>query len=84
MAVNRLNVGATNQLLAKASSGQSTNILELQNTAGVTVAGVDASGVTGGAVDAILLIFAGASGVAIVGVLVVSILTNIIQFFSCL
>jgi hypothetical protein len=44
MAVNRLNVGATNQLLAKASSGQSTNILELQNTAGVTVAGVDASG----------------------------------------
>jgi hypothetical protein len=30
--------------LAKASSGQSTNILELQNTAGVTVAGVDASG----------------------------------------
>jgi hypothetical protein len=44
MAVNRLNVGATNQLLAKASTGQSTNILELQNTAGVTVAGVDASG----------------------------------------
>jgi hypothetical protein len=44
MAVNRLNVGATNQLLAKASSGQSTNILELQNTAGVTVAGVDANG----------------------------------------
>lgn len=44
MAVNRLNVGATNQLLAKASSGQSTNILELQNTAGATVAGVDASG----------------------------------------
>jgi hypothetical protein len=30
--------------LAKASTGQSTNILELQNTAGVTVAGVDASG----------------------------------------
>jgi hypothetical protein len=44
MAVNRLNVGATNQLLSKASSGQSTNILELQNTAGTTVAGVDASG----------------------------------------
>jgi hypothetical protein len=44
MAVNRLNVGATNQLLAKASTGQSTNILELQNTAGVTVAGVDANG----------------------------------------
>ena len=44
MAVNRLNVGATNQLLAKASTGQSTNILELQNTAVVTVAGVDASG----------------------------------------
>lgn len=44
MAVNRLNVGATNQLLAKASSGQSTNILELQNTAGTTVAGIDASG----------------------------------------
>jgi hypothetical protein len=44
MAVNRLNVGATNQLLAKASSGQSTNILELQNTAGTTVAGVDANG----------------------------------------
>jgi hypothetical protein len=30
--------------LAKASTGQSTNILELENTAGVTVAGVDASG----------------------------------------
>ena len=44
MAVNRLNVGATNQLLAKASSGQSTNILELQGTAGTTLAGVDASG----------------------------------------
>jgi len=44
MAVNRLNVGATNQLLAKASTGQSTNILELQNTAGTTVAGVDANG----------------------------------------
>jgi hypothetical protein len=44
MTINRLNQGTTNQVLVKAISGQTTNLLELQDSSGNVVASVGPTG----------------------------------------
>jgi hypothetical protein len=48
MAISRLNLGTTNQVLVKAAAGQTTNLLELQNSSGTVVAGLNQDGVWSG------------------------------------
>ena len=48
MTINRLNQGTTNQVLVKAISGQTTNLLELQNSSGSVVASIGPTGALGG------------------------------------
>jgi hypothetical protein len=48
MAISRLNLGTTNQVLVKAAAGQTSNILEAQNSSGTVVAGLTQSGVWSG------------------------------------
>jgi len=44
MTINRLNQGTTNQVLVKAISGQTTNLLELQDSSGNVVSSVGPTG----------------------------------------
>jgi hypothetical protein len=48
MAISRLNLGTTNQVLVKAAAGQTSNILEAQNSSGTVVAGLTQAGVWSG------------------------------------
>ena len=51
MAISRLNLGTTNQVLVKAAAGQTTNLLELQNSSGTVVAGLNQDGVWSGTAE---------------------------------
>ena len=66
MAVSRLNLGTTNQVLVKAAAGQTSNILEAQNSSGTVVAGLSQAGVWSGsaAPGLVLLNTTSFSGVA--------------------
>jgi hypothetical protein len=44
MTINRLNQGTTNQVLVKAISGQTTNLLELQDSSGSVVSSIGPTG----------------------------------------
>jgi hypothetical protein len=44
MTINRLNQGTTNQVLVKAISGQTTNLLELQDSSGNVVSSIGPTG----------------------------------------
>jgi len=48
MTINRLNQGTTNQVLVKAISGQTTNLLELQDSSGNVVSSIGPTGALGG------------------------------------
>jgi hypothetical protein len=48
MTINRLNQGTTNQVLVKAISGQTTNLLELQDSSGSVVSSIGPTGALGG------------------------------------
>ena len=48
MTINRLNQGTTNQVLVKAISGQTTNLLELQDSSGNVVSSIGPTGAVGG------------------------------------
>jgi hypothetical protein len=48
MTINRLNQGTTNQVLVKAISGQTTNLLELQDSSGNVVSSIGPTGAQGG------------------------------------
>ena len=50
MTINRLNQGTTNQVLVKAISGQTTNLLELQDSSGSVVSSIGPTGALGGTV----------------------------------
>jgi hypothetical protein len=50
MTINRLNQGTTNQVLVKAISGQTTNLLELQDSSGNVVSSIGPTGALGGTV----------------------------------
>ncbi len=51
MTINRLNQGTTNQVLVKAISGQTTNLLELQDSSGNVVSSIGPTGALGGTVN---------------------------------
>jgi hypothetical protein len=51
MTINRLNQGTTNQVLVKAISGQTTNLLELQDSSGNVVSSIGPTGALGGTVS---------------------------------
>jgi hypothetical protein len=51
MAISRLNLGTTNQVLVKAAAGQTSNLLELQNSSGTVVAGLNQDGVWSGTAE---------------------------------
>jgi hypothetical protein len=51
MAISRLNLGTTNQVLVKAAAGQTSNLLELQNSSGTVVAGLNQDGVWSGSAE---------------------------------
>jgi hypothetical protein len=51
MAISRLNLGTTNQGLVKAAAGQTSNLLELQNSSGTVVAGLNQDGVWSGTAE---------------------------------
>jgi hypothetical protein len=48
MTINRLNQGVTNQVLVKAVSGQTTPLLELQDSTGAVVSSIGPTGALGG------------------------------------
>lgn len=50
MTINRLNQGVTNQVLVKAVSGQTTNLLELQDSTGAVVSSIGPTGALGGTI----------------------------------
>ena len=50
MTINRLNQGTTNQVLVKAISGQTTNLLELQDSSGNVVSSIGPTGALGGTI----------------------------------
>jgi hypothetical protein len=66
MAISRLNLGTTNQVLVKAAAGQTSNLLELQNSSGTVVAGLNQDGVWSGTAEPglVLLNTTSFSGVA--------------------
>ena len=51
MTINRLNQGTTNQVLVKAISGQTTNLLELQDSSGNVVSSIGPTGALGGTIS---------------------------------